>query len=82
VSVVPPAAGLPGGARPDRRFAADAEAHRRDVPRFCPACATGLGIATEFWEAADRRFHCWCPGCGWAGEITPSGGGVTGHEPL
>ncbi|WP_214369889.1 hypothetical protein [Pseudonocardia sp. H11422] len=73
-----------GPATVDRRFAADAEAHRRDAPRFCPRCGTGLagaGIVTEFWEADDRRFYCWCGGCGWAGEVTPSGPGVIGHEP-
>nr|WP_211176598.1 hypothetical protein [Pseudonocardia acidicola] len=68
----------------DRRFAADAEAHRRDAPRFCPRCAgelAGSGIVTEFWEAEDRRFYCWCGGCGWTGEVIPSGSGVLGHEP-
>ena len=67
----------------DRRFVADAEAHRRDAPRFCPRCGAGLatGIATEFWEASDRRFYCWCGGCGWTGEITPTGDVATGHEP-
>ena len=75
------APGLPGGAREDRRFRPDAEAHRRDAPRFCPRCAAALGLATEFWEADERRFYCWCSGCGWTGEITPSGGGVRGHEP-
>jgi hypothetical protein len=68
---------------PDRRFAEDAAAHRRDVPRFCPSCGAGLerGIATEFWEAADRRFYCWCPRCGWTGEIIPTGATAIGHEP-
>lgn len=67
----------------DRRFAADAEAHRRDAPRFCPQCGTGLatGIATEFWEADERRFYCWCGGCGWTGEITTTGAVAVGHEP-
>ena len=65
----------------DRRFAADAEAHRRDAPRFCPACGGGLAIATEFWEAEDRRFYCSCTGCGWTGEITPTGAVAIGHEP-
>ena len=65
----------------DRRFAADAEAHRRDAPCFCPACGGGLGIATEFWEAEERRFYCSCTGCGWTGEITPTGAVAMGHEP-
>jgi hypothetical protein len=65
----------------DRRFVADAEAHRRDAPRFCPACGAGLAIATEFWEAEDRRFYCSCTGCGWTGEITPTGAVAMGHEP-
>ena len=65
----------------DRRFAADAEAHRRDAPRFCPSCGGGLAIATEFWEADDRRFYCSCTGCGWTGEITPTGAVAVGHEP-
>jgi hypothetical protein len=68
---------------PDRRFAEDAAAHRRDLPRFCPSCGAGLdrGIATEFWEAADRRFYCWCPRCRWTGEIIPTGPTAIGHEP-
>ncbi len=69
----------------DRRFARDAEAHRRDAPRHCPACGAALaggGIAVELWEASDRVFYCWCAGCGWAGEIrASSGAGVVGHEP-
>ena len=40
----------------------DAAAHRRDAPRFCPACAGGLAMATEFWEADERRFYCSCTG--------------------
>ena len=62
-------------------FPADAESHRRDAPRFCPACGGGLAIATEFWEAEDRRFYCSCTGCGWTGEITPTGAVAMGHEP-
>lgn len=65
----------------DRRFTADAEAHRRDAPRFCPRCAVPIALATEFWEAEDRRFYCACTGCGWSGEIIPTGDGVIGHEP-
>ncbi|MDN5749644.1 MAG: hypothetical protein L0H64_14195 [Pseudonocardia sp.] len=68
-------------AQAGRYFAADAAAHRRDVPRFCPRCAEPLGIATEFWEADERRFYCSCTGCGWTGEITPTGAVASGHEP-
>jgi hypothetical protein len=43
-------ASVPAGAfgLTDRRFAADAAAHRRDASRFCPRCATALQLATEF----------------------------------
>ena len=62
----------------DRR---DAAAHRRDAPRFCPRCAASVTLTTEFWEADDRRFYCWCAACSWAGEIIPAvGDGVVGHE--
>ncbi len=77
----------------DRRFVADAEAHRRDLPRFCPRCGAALtgpndadgadrtGIAVEYWAAADRIYYCWCSACSWSGEIIASGDGVVGHEP-
>lgn len=65
----------------DRRFLTDAAAHQRDAPRFCPHCAAGLAIATEFWEADERRFYSGCTGCGWTGEITPTGAVARGHEP-
>ena len=65
----------------DRRFAADAAAHREDAPRYCPRCAAGLDLASEFWEGPDRRFYCWCAGCGWTGEITSTGETAVGHEP-
>ena len=74
---------------PDRRrgwFAADAERHRRDAPRYCPACATplalaegGQGLATEYWTGQDRVFVCFCGGCGWAGDIVLAAR-VIGHE--
>jgi len=66
---------------PDRRFAADAAAHRRDVPRHCPQCGAPPALATEFWEGSARRFYCWCSACGWTGEITPTGATAVGHEP-
>ena len=46
-----------------------------------PRAVGGLGIATEFWEADERRFYCSCTGCGWTGEITPTGAVAMGHEP-
>ncbi|MGQ0573130.1 MAG: hypothetical protein ACT4RN_02875 [Pseudonocardia sp.] len=70
-----------GAAPGDRRFAADAQAHRRDAPRYCPRCAAALGLVTEFWEAADRRFYSWCAACDWTGEIVSTGAVATGHEP-
>ena len=67
-------------------FPRDAELHRRDAPRFCPACAAPLakaaggdGIATEYWGAADRVFVCYCAACDWAGDIVLSTR-VVGHE--
>jgi hypothetical protein len=74
-----------GSPAADRRFAADAEAHRRDAPRFCPSCGARLatgGLAVELWEADARVFYCWCGACRWTGEVSPSPGqGVVGHEP-
>jgi len=67
-------------------FPADAELHRRDAPKFCPACAQpltkatgGAGIATEYWVASDRVFVCFCAACGWSGDVVLSTR-VTGHE--
>jgi hypothetical protein len=67
-------------------FPADADSHRRDAPRFCPACAAplglaegGRGLATEYWLAGDRVFVCYCGGCGWSGDIVLSER-VVGHE--
>ena len=68
----------------DRRFVADAEAHRRDLPRFCPRCGGAFdraGIAVEYWAAENRVYYCWCSHCRWTGEIIASGEGVIGHEP-
>jgi hypothetical protein len=70
-----------------RGFAADAERHRRDAPRYCPRCGAdvssgGAGIAVEYWEAAERVFHTWCAACDWTGDIVPTAAGeVTSHEP-
>jgi hypothetical protein len=67
-------------------FPRDAELHRRDAPKFCPACSQPLtratggdGIATEYWVASDRVFVCFCAACGWSGDIVLSTR-VTGHE--
>ena len=67
-------------------FAADAERHRRDAPRYCPACATALsladggqGLVTEYWTAQDRVFVCFCGACGWSGDIVLADR-VVGHE--
>jgi hypothetical protein len=67
-------------------FPLDAERHRRDAPRYCPACAAGLalaaggaGLTTEYWVGADRVFVCFCGACGWSGDIVLADR-VTGHE--
>jgi hypothetical protein len=69
-----------------RSFAQDAARHRRDAPKFCPACAVplavgsgGAGIATEYWVATDRVYVCWCAACGWSGDIVLTDR-VLGHE--
>jgi hypothetical protein len=68
-------------------FPQDAASHRRDAPRFCPACAAplaladgGHGIATEYWVAHDRVFVCLCGSCGWSGDVVLAER-VVGHEP-
>lgn len=57
-------------------FPADADSHRRDAPRYCPACAAplalgdgGRGLATEYWVGSDRVFVCFCGACEWHGDI-------------
>jgi hypothetical protein len=67
-------------------FPADAERHRRDAPRYCPACAAALGLAeggqglvTEYWTGRDRVFVCFCGACGWSGDIVLAAR-VVGHE--
>jgi hypothetical protein len=67
-------------------FPEDAEAHRRDAPRHCPACAAvlsvsegGRGLTAEYWVAGDRVFVCYCGECGWTGDIVLSAR-VVGHE--
>ena len=64
----------------------DAERHRRDAPRYCPGCATALGLAegghgliTEYWTGQDRVFACFCGACGWSGDIILAAR-VIGHE--
>lgn len=68
-------------------FPQDAQNHRRDAPRFCPACAAplllaegGSGLVTEYWVAADRVFVCVCGDCGWVGDLVLARR-VVGHEP-
>lgn len=67
-------------------FPVDAESHRRDAPRFCPACGAAFGLAegghgltTEYWVRGDRVFVCYCGGCGWSGDIVLAER-VVGHE--
>jgi hypothetical protein len=67
-------------------FPQDAERHRLDAPRFCPACAAplaladgGRGLAIEYWVARDRVFVCFCGSCGWSGDVVLSAR-VIGHE--
>ena len=67
-------------------FPADAERHRRDAPRYCPACAAALsladggqGLTTEYWTGRDRVFACFCGACGWSGDIVLADR-VIGHE--
>ena len=67
-------------------FPIDAERHRRDAPKYCPACATALslalggqGLITEYWTGTDRVFVCFCGACGWSGDIVLADR-VIGHE--
>jgi hypothetical protein len=83
------AAGCGGAAGGDVQrgwFPADAERHRRDAPRYCPACAAALllaeggqGLVTEYWTGRDRVFVCFCGACGWSGDIVLADR-VVGHE--
>lgn len=54
-------------------WAADAERHLLDKPKFCPMCASSIhdrgGISTEYWTADTRNFMTWCGDCGWFGEV-------------
>ncbi len=63
-------------------FPADAEKHRRDAPKYCPACAAplslahgGQGLTTEYWAGADRVFVCFC-----GATRRPADGLSRGHE--
>ena len=67
-------------------FPLDAQRHREDAPRYCPACAApfangdgGHGLATEYWVASERVFACFCGACGWSGDIVLAAR-VLGHE--
>jgi hypothetical protein len=91
VTVVAAGSGVRAGvaAGPDVHrgwFPADAERHRRDAPRYCPACAAplslahnGHGLITEYWTGTDRVFVCFCGACGWSGDIVLADR-VIGHE--
>ena len=84
-----PAEPADGAAEPDLArgwFPLDAERHRRDAPRYCPACAAALslahggqGLTTEYWTGTDRVFVCFCGACGWSGDIVLADR-VVGHE--
>jgi len=37
------------------------------------------GLVVEYWTGDQRVFHCWCRGCGWAGEVVHVDR-VIGHE--
>jgi len=82
-----PAGDVPAGGDVHRGwFPADAERHRRDAPRYCPACAAplsladgGQGLTTEYWTGNDRVFVCFCGTCGWSGDIVLAAR-VVGHE--
>jgi hypothetical protein len=65
---------------------ADAERHRRDAPKYCPACAAamslthgGRGLITGYWSGGDRVIVCFCGACGWPGDIVLAGR-VIGRE--
>jgi hypothetical protein len=67
-------------------YPGDAQAHRRDAPRWCPSCARplsladgGHGIVSEYWTGPDRVFVCFCGDCGWSGDIVLAAR-VIGHE--
>ena len=67
-------------------FPVDAERHRQDAPRYCPACAAALslaegghGLTTEYWTGRDRVFVCFCGACGWSGDIVLAAR-IIGHE--
>ena len=71
---------------PGAGFLIDAERHRLDAPRYCPACAAALslaqggqGLTTEYWTGTNRVFVCFCGACGWSGDIVLADR-VVGHE--
>lgn len=85
-----PGAGGPGSGDEPRRLTGpgwwdpDRRRHRRDLPRFCPACgaslSSGEGISVEFWEGDARLYHTWCRSCDWTGDIIRTDR-MWGHEP-
>ena len=77
---------FPGADRHRGWFPADAERHRRDAPRYCPACAAALvagrrrpGAGHGVLDGTDRVFACFCGACGWSGDIVLADR-VIGHE--
>ena len=56
---------------PGEWFAADAERHLLDRPRFCPMCGASLegGLVSESWAADQRVFFTWCAACSWRGDV-------------
>jgi hypothetical protein len=67
-------------------FPLDKNSHRRDAPRYCPACAQplnltdgGTGIVVEYWVGEDRVFVCYCGACHWSGDVVLAAR-VIGHE--
>lgn len=56
---------------PGEWFAADAERHLLDRPRYCPMCGASLagGLVSESWAADQRIFLTWCAACSWLGDV-------------
>ncbi len=46
----------------------------------CPGCGGTLAFVQEFWAADERRFLCWCSGCGLTSTVVLSPA-LVGTEP-